>query len=170
MYVYCLQSSELVVDLCEVALVTIDVLPDLALLEVFDFYVDGEYMDSETWQTLVQVCRKWRNIVFGSPRRLKLRLFCSGTLWRRKLDVWPPLPIVVRSDGPGSVDDIVAALEHNDRISGHGYLLSYRVMAAASITLLRHLSITIAYVGSISLAKVLPWKKSWQQCNSHFRY
>ena len=111
-----LQSSELAVDLCEVALVTIDVLPDLALLTIFGFYMDDKKI--ETWQTLVHVCRKWRNIVFGSPRRLELRLCCTGTLRGRKLDVWPPLPIVVRSDGYGSMDNIVAALKHNDRICG----------------------------------------------------
>ena len=111
-----LQSSELAVDLCEVALVTINVLPDLALLTIFGFYMDDKKI--ETWQTLVHVCKKWRNIVFGSPRHLKLRLCCTGKQRRRKLDVWPPLPIVVRSDGHGRMDNIIAALKHNDRICG----------------------------------------------------
>ena len=40
-------------------------LPDLPLLGIFHFYVDkGECY------ALVHVCRKWRNVVFGSPRRL----------------------------------------------------------------------------------------------------
>jgi pimeloyl-ACP methyl ester carboxylesterase len=64
------------------------------------------------------VCRKWRNIVFGSPRRLKLRLCCNRTQRRLKLDVWPLLPIVVRGYGYGSMRYIIAALEHNDRICG----------------------------------------------------
>ena len=38
---------------------------------------------------------------------------------RETLDVWPPLPIVVRSSGHEApvVDNLVAALEYNDRIS-----------------------------------------------------
>ena len=41
---------------------------------------------------------------------------------RRTLDIWPPLPIVIDHlspslwDVPGEVDDIVAALERNDRV------------------------------------------------------
>ena len=73
-----------------------------------------------SWKTLVHVCRKWRNIAFGSPRRLDLRLFCkAGTPVRDTLDVWPPLPIAIRSSGHRrwGMDNIIAALEHNDRIS-----------------------------------------------------
>jgi hypothetical protein len=57
--------------------ITIDVLPDDALLEIFDFYM-GRHRDrgfmyeelkkkKDTWQTLVHVCRRWRTLVFGSP-------------------------------------------------------------------------------------------------------
>jgi hypothetical protein len=97
--------------------VTIDVLPDLALLVIFDFYMAEE--EIEGWQTLVHVCRKWRNVVFGSPRRLNLRLRCtSRTQVRERLDVWPLLPIVVWDDGYNmrGEDNIIAALEHKDRI------------------------------------------------------
>jgi hypothetical protein len=48
---------------------------------MFDFYVDedGETKeDVEVWQVLVHVCRRWRSIVFGSPRRLNLQLFCTS--------------------------------------------------------------------------------------------
>ena len=53
--------------------------PDDVLLEVFDFYVAGDMYskDREAWQTLVHVCRRWRSIVFGSPRRLDLQLVCT---------------------------------------------------------------------------------------------
>jgi hypothetical protein len=66
----------------------------------------------------VHVCRKWRNVVFGSPRRLDLRLYCNAkTPVRKMLDVWPPLPIViVHIPGKWSDDSIIAALEHNNRI------------------------------------------------------
>ena len=92
-------------------------LPDVPLIEIFDFYVDEA---PEAWSTLVHVCKTWRNLVFGSSRRLNLRLYCSiRTQVREKLDVWPNLPIVVENhilfENQG-VDNIVAALEHNDRI------------------------------------------------------
>ena len=98
---------------------TIDTLPDVALLKIFDFNDFEDEEQIEAWHTLVHVCRKWRNIVFGSPRRLNLRLHCKArTPVRKTLDVWPLLPIVVRSDGHENwgVDPIIAALEHNDRI------------------------------------------------------
>lgn len=109
------------VDWCNVAWMTID-LPDVVLLALFDFYVDEIW--PEAWYKLVHVtpqhvCRKWRNVVFGSPHRLKLRLYCTaGTPVRKTLDVWPPLPISVRSNGHNvwCMNNIIAALEHNDRI------------------------------------------------------
>ena len=96
---------------------TIDMLPDVALLKIFDFYVEAR---ADVWYTLVQVCRNWRSVAFGSPRRLNLQLHCGArTPVRETLDVWPPLPIVVRSSGHEApvVDNLVAALEYNDRIS-----------------------------------------------------
>jgi len=58
---------------CDAGYVTIDMLPDEVLLGIFAFYLceDG---DEEVWQKLVQVCRRWRFIVFASPRRLDLRI------------------------------------------------------------------------------------------------
>jgi hypothetical protein len=94
----------------------IDTLPDVALLEIFDFYI---YEDQKAWPTLAHVCQDWRNVVFGSARRLNLRLYCkAGTPVRATLGVWPPLPIVIWGDGheKWGLDNIVAALEHNDRI------------------------------------------------------
>jgi hypothetical protein len=101
-------------------------LPDDALLEIFVFYVD-EDMDEDferigEWITLVHVCRRWRSIVFQSPHRLNLRLLCTpNTRARDTLDIWPPLPLVVRDVGDiddelSSADNIIAALEHNDRV------------------------------------------------------
>ena len=104
-------------DWRNVARVSIDMLPDLALLKIFYFYVDEE--EIEAWQTLVHVCRNWRIVVFGSPHRLGLRLCCStSTPVRETLDVWPPLPIVItgEDDEKWGVDNIIAAVEHNDRI------------------------------------------------------
>ena len=97
---------------------TIDVLPDDALLDIFDFYLAKAW--EKAWRGLVHVCRRWRNIVFGSPRRLNLRLYCTVGTPVEMLDIWPPLPIDIGyewGDESESVDNIVAALEHNERIN-----------------------------------------------------
>ena len=94
-------------------------LPDVALLEIFHFYVDDDDALIEAWHTLVHVCRKWRNVIFGSPRRLNLRLSCKArTPVRDTIDAWPLLPILVWGSGYDNwgVNNIIAALVHNDRI------------------------------------------------------
>jgi hypothetical protein len=98
--------------------VTIGMLPDLALLELFNFYVN-EVGPIEKWHTLVHVCRRWRNVVFRSPRRLGLQLFCTGRKpVRETLDVWPPLPIVIRHGCYRmlDMDNLVAALKRTNRV------------------------------------------------------
>jgi hypothetical protein len=79
-----------------------------------------EVDDEEEWETLVHVCRRWRFIVFEAPRRLDLRLVCTaGTPAREMLDIWPVLPIFIRVFGLNAgqgIDNVVAALEHNDRV------------------------------------------------------
>jgi hypothetical protein len=106
--------------------VTIDVLPEDVILEIFDFYMHQArpypFQGIEAWHTLVHVCRSWRNVVFGSPLRLNLQLLCTTkTPVRDALDIWPALPIRIRDHSPESisvsdVDNIIAVLEHNDRI------------------------------------------------------
>ena len=106
-------------------------LPDDIFLEIFDFYVDEDMDDFESlgkqiieeWITLAHVCQRWRRVVLQSPHRLNLRLLCTPTTRARNiLDIWPPLPLVICNDPninsvePTSVDNIVAALEHNDRV------------------------------------------------------
>jgi hypothetical protein len=100
--------------------VTIDTLPSVALLEIFGFYL---VVYKASWHTLAHVCRRWRNIVFGSPRHLNLQISCSfGRPVRTALDIWPSLPINISSFASGTrkigddVDNIVAALEHKDRV------------------------------------------------------
>ena len=106
-------------------------LPDEILLVIFDLFVDQDVdqpphlpgilrkKDIETWQTLVHVCPRWRSVVFGSPRRLKLRLVCTvKTPARDTLDVWPAFPLIIH-DGlcfRESFDNIMALLEHSDRV------------------------------------------------------
>jgi len=72
----------------------------------------------------MQVCRRWRHVVFGSPRRLDLRLVCTRTTpVSRLLDIWPPFPITVYLPSPfpvvdkNGMENIIAALECRDRIS-----------------------------------------------------
>jgi hypothetical protein len=93
-------------------------LPDVALLEIFNFYAK-EAEPIPKWHRLVHVCQKWRNIVFASPRRLCLRLYCRArTPVRETLNVWPHLPIVIRHDDCPmlGVDSIIAVLEHKNRV------------------------------------------------------
>ena len=74
---------------------TINALPDDALLEIFKFYVD-QINDEDAWHTLVHVCRKWRYVVFASPRRLHLELrYTNKSQVNKMLKVWPALPLVI---------------------------------------------------------------------------
>ena len=101
-------------------------LPDDALLAIFDFCAyqhSGRKKDIEAWQTLVHVCRRWRTVVFGSPRRLNLRLVCGAkTPARDMLDVWPALPLVILHGvsygylSIGNMDNFVAVLERSNRV------------------------------------------------------
>jgi hypothetical protein len=105
-------------------LIRIDVLPDDVLLEIFDFYMVlrpvGEFKrDTEAWQALVHVCRRWRCLVFASPRRLNLRLCCTpDTPARDRLDVWPALPLVIGGSMASSsgTDNVIAALGQINRV------------------------------------------------------
>ena len=111
-------------------MISIDTLPDDALLLIFDHYIYGVRLEEEenqkverAWQSLVHVCRRWRRIIFESPRRLDLRLVCTGgTPARDRLDIWPALPLIILGEGDfstgsvGYVDNIVAALERTDRV------------------------------------------------------
>ena len=106
-------------DKCNVGRATIDMLPEHSLLVIFDFCTD-EADSINGWHTMVHVCRKWRNLIFLSPRRLNLKLQCTPKRHvKAMLDVWPPLPIVVQDFGLsiwGSHVNIITALKHNDRV------------------------------------------------------
>ncbi|KAI0286204.1 hypothetical protein BC826DRAFT_101150 [Russula brevipes] len=105
----------------------IDKLPDDALLEIFDFYldynIDGPHQDFDKWHTLVHVCQRWRNVVFASPCRLDLRLLCRKDRPVRAMpDIWPALPISIDIEDFLSprwetrLDNFMVALEHPDRV------------------------------------------------------
>jgi len=113
---------------------TIDVLPDNVLLEIFEFYLgkdDTDQIDDDHnydgWQTLVHVCYRWRCIVFASPRRLALKLYCTRkrSVNSQTLDIWPALPIVISALDMQSKEDVtnvIAALRHHSRVCKIHYL------------------------------------------------
>jgi hypothetical protein len=72
------------------------------------------------WQPLVHVCHRWRTVVFGSPRRLNLRLVCTETTPARdRLDVWPALPLIIwcfKLAQEKSADNVLAVLERSNRV------------------------------------------------------
>ena len=109
--------------------VSFDILPDNVLLDIFDFcgidYIHYPWM----WVSLVQVCRRWRQIIFASVRRLGLQFSCNPRMRvREALDFLPPaMPIAVfnyRSlqTHQGSipnyedVSQVITAVEQRDRV------------------------------------------------------
>jgi hypothetical protein len=134
------------IDLCVVGNIQLEVnqcaaidrLPDEVLETIFRFdsptpiYSDRNSFpplhrrEPWDWHRLVHVCRRWRYIIFNAPRSLELRLFCTyGTHvtgnGKKNLDCWPALPIVLQyAYGPLTLpvdeDNVIAALEHPDRI------------------------------------------------------
>ncbi|KAH9971467.1 hypothetical protein BGW80DRAFT_442004 [Lactifluus volemus] len=96
-------------------------LPDEVLLDIFEFCLPYPVeRRAKAWPKLVHVCQRWRYIVFASPLRLDLYLLCTKrTPVREMLDIWPPLPIRIdySSIDPQAEDNIIAALEHRNRVS-----------------------------------------------------
>ena len=91
-------------------------------MEIFDLLL-REKQGIEEWVTLAHVCRRWRSVVFQSPLRLNLQLVCTPqTRARGPQDIRPPLPLIIYdhrliiSGETTGVDNINAALEHNDRV------------------------------------------------------
>ena len=117
--------------------VTISILPDDVLLQVFFFdelkytsgrgwiYLDGlEGVDRLrrlpwTWHRLVHVCQRWRSVIFASPNFLGLRLVCLPGTRMDLIGIWPPLPIFITNanDKPMPEDyDFDAAIMHHNRV------------------------------------------------------
>jgi hypothetical protein len=107
---------------------TIDVLSDDDLLYIFSLYRQELTSPDDTWpwQALVHVCQRWRHIIFAWPHHLDVQLDCNATTDVAKLlDVWPTLPISLRSSfyhNPcGDDNDIITKLQHRDRIVRIGF-------------------------------------------------
>jgi len=126
-----LLSWEVPDQLCRKA--SIASLPNDVLLEIFNscLYPQNRHSfnsaDSsglDEWHTLVHVCQRWRYVTFASPRRLNLRLQCTNkTPVRKRLGIWPEIPIVVSCHSSSSsseplpgVLNIDAALKRVDRV------------------------------------------------------
>src|SRR5579863_8980264 len=114
-------SPQQTADWASLVQVTIDVLPDDILLEIFHSYREETSRGTPVksawrWQTLAHVSRRWRALIIASPQRLGLRVVCDPrTPARTSLDIWPPFPIAVisfplRLDEEGE-KNIIAALE-----------------------------------------------------------
>ncbi|KAI0250552.1 hypothetical protein BJV78DRAFT_553695 [Lactifluus subvellereus] len=109
--------------------VTINLLSDNVLSEVFDFYRLGPFNAHPwRWGTLAHVCRRWRYIILASPCRLDLQLLCTAkTPAKESLHILPALPIKVtytpgnRDESPHTIregcNNVHAALGHHDRVS-----------------------------------------------------
>ena len=102
---------------------TINSLTDNVILDIFDFYRHSHGDTLWEWHVLVHVCRRWRRIIFESPRRLDLKIRCTTkTPVRKDLGIWPGFPIAIDfylSSIDSIPSDAISALEHTDRV---GYL------------------------------------------------
>ena len=109
--------------------VTINSLPDSIFVEIFAFYllsIPGGYRyatrHAEEWQGLVQVCQRWKQIIYGSSRYLDLHLPCSDENPFRNLSRWPEFPLALDYtifpdvNDFVDIDDLIAALEQPDRV------------------------------------------------------
>ena len=106
--------------------VTIDALPDNVLVEIFEIHLDKDDADEipldhdhNRWQKLVHVCRRWRCIVFASPRRLDLVIKLGRSTKPKALDIWPALPIVIwifAIESKEQATNIITALRERDRV------------------------------------------------------
>ncbi len=147
----------------------IDVLPDDVLLHIFDFYVNINFSRRdktaiEEWQSLVHVCQRWRNIVFGSQRRLNLRLACtSKTPTRHTLDVWPALPLLINSyvSLPSGADNIIVALGQSNRVcqvnlSGIAHRQLEKVLAAMQVPFPELTELSLLSAGGLGTPPVAP--------------
>ena len=93
---------------------------DLGLIDVV-FAHKGTMGQIQSWQSLVQVCRRWRDLVFAAPRRLNLQLYYNPRGYTRNihtLDVWPVvIPLLIHGYvHETSVDNVITELGHSDRI------------------------------------------------------
>lgn len=110
----------------------IAVLPNEVLLEMFDCHrllalrTSGLSCVPWEWHRLAHVCSRWRTIIFQSQHRLNLQLvYTYKQPVRKTLEFWPTFPVAIRYPRltrrvrpltSKDEDNVIAALEHADRI------------------------------------------------------
>ena len=116
---------------------TINILPDNIFREVFALCLGDRTKDPNghvrEWQRLVNVCQRWRQIVYESPRYLDLHLHCSSENYphhmsfRKCLRRWPDFPLAVNwyVEPDLAEDDLFAALEHPNRVHSLDLVISW---------------------------------------------
>jgi hypothetical protein len=116
--------------------VMIEMFSDDVLRNIFHHFI---HTSPQFWYTLTHVCQKWRQIIFDSPQGLRLRLHCTyGTPVIKALGYWPPFPLVVnygvihRPPAPEDEDNIMAALEHTDRVCSISFTVSSSLLKKLS--------------------------------------
>jgi hypothetical protein len=125
-------SLATITELVDIPGSPIETLSDNVLLEIFDLclqkdedinpwyliYEESQRHPYDAWYALVH-CQRWRYVALASPRRLNLRLLCPRRRRvRETLGVWPAFPTVIWDfvDFKSDEDNIIAALEHRDRV------------------------------------------------------
>jgi hypothetical protein len=138
--------------------VTFDTLPDHVIQDILGFCLSNRYWNPighmKEWQRLVHVCRRWRQIIYGSPSYFDLHLYCSDqTPFLNNLCHWPEFPLTVRYVIPHGPDpiydhDLLFALQCIDRVRRIELVITnsevYDVFAAMqeSFPALTHLDLT----------------------------
>ena len=136
------------------------ILTDDILLQIFDFYRHAHDDALWEWHILVHVCRRWRQIVFESPRYLDLKIRCTTkTRFRENLSIWPAFPIAIdfrltRLDP--LPEDAIAALENTNRIV---YLKLDLTQLPSRTWGLRSGTFNLASVSSLMESKPFPMLK-----------
>ena len=104
---------------------TIGILSDEALLQIFSFYLVEVSDHNEPWITLVHICQRWRGIIFALPCCLDVQvLYTPRRQVNVMLDIWPNLPIHILhmpADGYKASrwhheSDLISALNHTNCI------------------------------------------------------
>lgn len=117
------------------------------------------------WKPLVHVCQRWRQLIFASPRSLRLTVVCNPrTPVRKLLNIWPPFPISVHHsarDRGGEDENTITMLKLRDRVaeisinSQMGSVLG-RFTAEMLESFPALVSLSLGYGGDMAPAPVLP--------------
>jgi hypothetical protein len=147
----------------------IKILTDDIFLEIFAFCIPNPYEfprpHMRVWRRLVHVCRRWRQIICASPRTLDLRLYCSDPEWaessrtsfRKNLSLWPECFLILNCCIPRDEDNVIAALEHPDRVREFFLYMNSNVEGEGVLRAMQVPFPVLTYLGiSGSTPKALP--------------